>query len=148
MTIEKRNNFKLIKMRLLLFFLSLFIALGCNSKDNASLNDFKIHGTPTLLQDLKIKAEVILKNNTKKKILLYEDGNVLKAPKDVLRYEFEINYNDSIYAHYGSDNKIKAGTNYKTYHFYIFKKDSLICVNIDFTSENKTYDTNFIILKP
>jgi hypothetical protein len=54
-------------MRLLLFFLSLFIALGCNFKDNASLNDFKIHGTQVLLQDLKIKADVILKNNTKKK---------------------------------------------------------------------------------
>ncbi len=134
-------------MKKLMIILVIAISLGCNSKKQSLLNDFKINGNTSLIEGVKIHAEIILENMTRKRIILYQNKKVFTPPKNVLRYEFEISYNDSIYAKYGSDNKIKANQKYGKYHFYFFQKDANIYVNIDLISENRKYNSNSIILK-
>ncbi len=84
---------------------------------------------------------------TKKNVLLYENNKVFEVQKNVLRFEFQISYKDSIYAHYGSDNKIKANHEFGKYYFYFFKKNDNVYVNINLSAENIELSNNSIIKK-
>ncbi len=134
-----------MKKVILVFIITTLIS--CNLKKDNYLNDFKINGDNSLAEDIKIHVDLLFKNKRKEKFLLYENKKIFTPPKDVLSYEFQISYNDSIYAYYGSDNKIKANHKFGKYYFYFFKKENNIYVNIDLISENKKYNPNSIILK-
>lgn len=112
----------------------LMLIVVCCKTHTKTENFMTVTGSSEILKDLKIQLVVIAKKDgiiNNDTLLIYQDSLQIKTMNTkALRYNYYINYKDSLYTSLAFDNAIKSiGIDKAKHHLHFLKKNKHVYFN-------------------